>query len=103
MVKTKLFELEVKNGITSCDVCDFKNSKYACGYLKNSGLCQEYDFSDIRLKDSSKDIIRFGELVPNKEMIGLLSQYPDNSLISVECCSPRTMRYDEKDNLIRID
>lgn len=39
----------------------------------------------------------------NKELRELLERFPDDALISIECCNPRTMFYDEKNNLIRID
>lgn len=39
----------------------------------------------------------------NAELQEILKQYPDNALISVECCNPRKLVYDEKNNLIRID
>lgn len=39
----------------------------------------------------------------NKEFIELLKQYPEDAYISVECCNPRAMVYDIKNNLIRID
>jgi len=41
--------------------------------------------------------------ITNKEFMEILQQFPEDALISIECCNPRAMMYDEKYNLIRID
>ena len=43
------------------------------------------------------------ERLTNKEFIEMLRHFPEDATISVECCNPRAMIYDEKNNLIRID
>ena len=37
------------------------------------------------------------------DMIALLSQYPRDAIMTVECCDVESIRYDEKYNLVRID
>ena len=38
-----------------------------------------------------------------EEMIGLLSKYPKDAIMTIECCDVKSIRYDEKYNLVRID
>jgi hypothetical protein len=48
-------------------------------------------------------MITFHKEVSNEEMISLLSQFPKDAAVAVECCNPRTMKYNKDDNTIRID
>lgn len=38
-----------------------------------------------------------------EDMIALLSQYPRDAIMTVECCDVESIRYDEKYNIVRID
>jgi hypothetical protein len=100
---SKLFEIEVEEGNTSCDYCPFIHNRHACLWLSESKLCSQYNFHTAKIKESNSVIKRFTTPVTNKEMVNLLSQYPSDSIVAVECCNPRTMRYNPDDNTIRID
>ena len=38
-----------------------------------------------------------------EDMMMLLSKYPKDAIVTVECCDVKSIRYDEKYNLVRID
>lgn len=100
----KIFDLEVPEGNTSCSDCPFVHNRKTCLYLSESKLCSQYDFTKLLLKQApNKEVHRFHTEVTNEEMITLLSQYPPKSKVVVECCNPRTMRYNKDDDTIRID
>lgn len=101
---SKLFELEVPEGNTSCRNCPFVNKKYNCLYLLETKLCSQYDFTQAKISQAPhKEVITFHKEVSNEEMMNLLSQYPKDAVVAVECCNPRTMKYNKEDNSIRID
>lgn len=100
---TKIFDLEVPKGNTSCNDCPFIQNRNCCLYLSETKLCSQYDFTKIKLKESMKRNVRFGGDVTNEQMIALLLQFPSDARIAIECCNPRTMRYNKEDNSIRID
>ena len=39
----------------------------------------------------------------NKELVELLSQYPEDAELVIEYCNPESLQYDEKTNLIIIN
>lgn len=101
---SKIFELEAPEGNTSCSNCPFIFNKYNCLYLSETKLCSQYDFTQAKISEApNKEIIRFHNEVTNEEMINLLSQFPKDAAVAVECCNPRTMKYNKEDNSIRID
>lgn len=101
---SKIFELEVPEGNTSCNNCPFKHNKYSCLYLSDTKFCSQYDFTKTIISEAPhKDMMRFHKEVTNEEMVDLLSQFPKDAVIAVECCNPRTMKYNKNDNTIRID
>ena len=38
-----------------------------------------------------------------EDMMALLSKYPKDAIVTVECCDVKSIRYDEKYNLVSID
>ena len=46
---------------------------------------------------------QFGSEITNEELIKLLSQHPLDAKVTIECCNPKLMKYNEGDNTIRID
>ena len=101
---SKIFELEVPEGNTKCDACPFIHNKYSCLYLSETKFCSQYDFTKVKISQAPhKDMITFHKEVSNEEMISLLSQFPKDAAVAVECCNPRAMKYNKDDNTIRID
>jgi hypothetical protein len=101
---SKIFELEVPEGNTSCCSCPFIHNKYSCLYLSESKLCSQYDFLKAKISEApNKEIKCFHTEVTNEEMVNLLLQFPKDAVVAVECCNPRTMKYNKDDNTIRID
>jgi hypothetical protein len=100
---SKLFDLEVIEGTTSCSTCPFVHCKYVCTYLSQSQLCSQYDFTQCRIKESANTIVRFGDVVSNEDLQKCLQKHPSDAIVAMECCNPNTMRYNKEDNTIRID
>ena len=101
---SKIFELEVPEGNTPCSDCPFVHNKYSCFYLSETKFCSQYDFTKVKISQAPyKEMVTFHKEVSNEEMIDLLSQFPKDAVVAVECCNPRTMKYNKEDNSIRID
>lgn len=48
----KQFILEVPEGITGCsNECTFFNNQNVCDYLCENGLCNQYDFKHLNIKE----------------------------------------------------
>lgn len=91
------YQASIVENNPSADAYDYYNAArygalwadlHPCGFINED----EYINRVIERKD-----------ITNKEFIQMLMQFPDDALISVECCNPRAMLYDEENNLIRID
>lgn len=79
--------------------------QYKANILCN--LLRELKIDDlyIDIKEKYLNIFEFksDNGITNKQMVQMLSKYPDNAIVSVECCNVRNMNYDEKNNLITIN
>lgn len=95
------FQFEAPEGKTNCPDCPFKNDNTMCVRLVENNLCNDYNFNESKI--IFVDDTLFGCEVTNKELVDLLSKYPEDAKISIECCNPNTMRYNKEDNTIRID
>jgi hypothetical protein len=49
------------------------------------------------------NFIDCGATITNRELIEILQTFPQDAIVSIECCNPNTIRYNEEDNTIRID
>ena len=49
------------------------------------------------------NFIDCGATITNRELIEILQTFPQDAIISIECCNPNTIRYNEEDNTIRFD
>ena len=54
-------------------------------------------------KEFNIETTQFGSEITNEELIKLLSQHPLDAKVTIECCNPKLMKYNESDNTIRID
>lgn len=95
------FQFEAPEGNTNCSDCPFSNDDAMCKRLSSSDLCNDYNFIDAKITIIDDKL--FGSEVTNKELTDLLSQYPEDAKVAIECCNPKTMRYNKEDNTIRID
>lgn len=95
------FQFEAPEGETNCPNCPFKNDSAMCVHIVKNNFCNDYNFNDAKI--TMIDDILFGNEVTNKELTDLLSQYPEDAKIAIECCNPNTMHYNKEDNTIRID
>lgn len=95
------FQFEAPEGNTNCSNCPFSNDDKMCKHLSGVDLCNDYDFNKAKI--TIVDDTLFGCEVTNKELVDLLSKYPADAKIAIECCNPETMRYNKEDNTIRID
>jgi len=41
--------------------------------------------------------------ITKKELIDLISEFPDDAKVVVECCNVKKLKYNKEDNTIRID
>lgn len=95
------FQFEAPEGETNCATCPFKNDSTMCVRLAENNVCIDYNLKEAKI--IIVDDTLFGCEVTNKELVDLLSKYPADAKVSIECCNPKTMRYNKEDNTIRID
>ena len=88
------------------DVMVYYVAKNDTGFVKLNGTTNTLktsDFDIIGVWPIDTESINFETVTTNKELREKLENFPDDAIISVECCNVNTMVYDKENNLIRID
>lgn len=55
------------------------------------------------MEEKENNAVEFGASITNKDLIDLLINFPDDAVVTIECCNPKAMYYNKEDNTIRIN